>query len=208
MYKEAQKCKTITETPCLVSKIKVEIAVLLDSTMKLIVNKNSPQKKEMKHYKRWAKDFQKKFQKRFTPIDSMRTIVFNRWVSLAAGVYLMLISGTIYLVPTYANDLKQALQFDAKEMNFIQSMATAGAVGRSEVDFFLFHLAQWISIPGGLFLDKFGYRLTAIVGAIQLYREQRSRKKKRKFSKKKTFSFFPVGYSLLSLCVEKKIVLP
>jgi hypothetical protein len=66
----------------------------------------------------------------------------------------MLISGTIYLVPTWANDLKQALGFDATQMNLIQTMASAGA---------------WVSVLGGIFLDYFGYRLTALFGAIQIF---------------------------------------
>ena len=66
----------------------------------------------------------------------------------------MLICGTIYLVPTWANDMKQALNYDAKQMNFVQTMAGAGA---------------YVSVLGGIFLDYFGYRLTALFGAIQIF---------------------------------------
>lgn len=80
----------------------------------------------------------------------------------------MLISGTIYLVPTYSGDLKQALAFDQSQINAVTTATSVGA---------------WVSIPGGLFLDRFGYRLTAIVGGILLF----------------------TGYMLLSLAVSRQL---
>lgn len=78
----------------------------------------------------------------------------SRWVSLSAGIWLMLISGTIYLVPVYSADLKQALGFDQSEINFVTTATSVGA---------------WVSLPAGIFLDKFGFRLSALVGAVLLF---------------------------------------
>jgi MFS family permease len=80
----------------------------------------------------------------------------------------MLISGTIYLVPTYSGDLKQALGFDQSQINAVTTATSVGA---------------WVSIPGGLFLDRFGFRLTAIVGGLLLF----------------------TGYMLLSLAVSRAL---
>jgi MFS family permease len=78
----------------------------------------------------------------------------NRWVSLEAGIWLMLISGSIYLVPVYSADLKQALGFDQTQINLVTTATSVGA---------------WVSLPAGLFLDRFGFRLSALVGAVLLF---------------------------------------
>ena len=78
----------------------------------------------------------------------------SRWVSLSAGIFLMLSSGTIYLVPVYSADLKQALWFDQSQINFVTTATSIGA---------------WVSLPAGIFLDRFGFRLSALVGAVLLF---------------------------------------
>jgi MFS family permease len=52
-------------------------------------------------------------------------------------------------------DLKQALGFDQSQINAVTTATSVGA---------------WVSIPGGLFLDRFGFRLTgALLADVLLF---------------------------------------
>lgn len=53
-------------------------------------------------------------------------VVFNRWVTLIAGMYMMMISGTIYLFPDYSNVLKTILNYNVAQINFVGTMLNTG----------------------------------------------------------------------------------
>jgi MFS family permease len=95
----------------------------------------------------------------------MNRVRVSRFVSLVAGFVLMLASGTIYLLPTYATDLRQALGLTQFEVGAIGAAMTAGT---------------WVSLPGGLTLDRFGFRWTVLAGSC----------------------FLLIGYVALSLIVD------
>lgn len=53
-------------------------------------------------------------------------VVFNRWVTLVAGMYMMMVSGTIYLFPDYSNILKTTLNYNVEQINFVGTMLNIG----------------------------------------------------------------------------------
>ncbi len=52
--------------------------------------------------------------------------VFSKWVSLVAGIYLMVTSGSIYMFAVYSGDLKQILGYDTEQINLVGTLANAG----------------------------------------------------------------------------------
>mmetsp|Transcript_111208 Transcript_111208/g.309712 ORF Transcript_111208/g.309712 Transcript_111208/m.309712 type:complete len:564 (+) Transcript_111208:109-1800(+) len=77
--------------------------------------------------------------------------LWNRWVSLAAGVYLMVIAGPVFSFGSISNAVQQ--QLDATEHQK-QLISTAGNVG------------LWTNVVGGLVFDSFGARPTMLAGAL------------------------------------------
>jgi len=53
-------------------------------------------------------------------------VVFNRWVTLIAGMYMMMVSGTIYLFPDYSNVLKTSLGYSVEQTNLVGTMLNTG----------------------------------------------------------------------------------
>eukprot|EP00042_Codosiga_hollandica_P051653 m.637845 g.637845 ORF g.637845 m.637845 type:complete len:538 (-) comp58322_c0_seq1:306-1919(-) len=77
-----------------------------------------------------------------------------RWVSLAAGICTLLVSGAIYLVPAYSGAVQTLLQLSNQQTSLMATMANAG---------------NWIGVGGGLFYDRFGVRPTVLVGAAMVF---------------------------------------
>ncbi|ELR21937.1 transporter, major facilitator subfamily protein [Acanthamoeba castellanii str. Neff] len=78
-------------------------------------------------------------------------IYFSRWVSLAAGVYLMILSGSIYMFAVYSSDLKQIFGYSTEEINLVGTLGNVGT---------------WAGVLGGLWLDYFGPRSSCLFGGL------------------------------------------
>ncbi len=57
-------------------------------------------------------------------------IYFSRWVSLAAGVYRMILSGSIYMFAVYSSDLKQIFGYSTEEINLVGTLGNVGTLPR------------------------------------------------------------------------------
>jgi hypothetical protein len=58
----------------------------------------------------------------------MPRLYFSRWVSLVSGVYLMILSGSIYMFAVYSSDLKQIFGYSTEEINLVGTLGNVGTV--------------------------------------------------------------------------------
>jgi len=75
----------------------------------------------------------------------------NRWVTFSAGIYLLMASGHPYGFGVFSEPLKESLGCTQRQLNLISSVGNLGA---------------YIGVFAGLFCDRFGPSLTAIVGSL------------------------------------------
>jgi len=76
---------------------------------------------------------------------------FSRWVGLVAGVYLMTLSGSIYMFAVYSGRLKEIFHYSTEELNLIGALANTGG---------------WLTFMGGIWVDHFGPRSTCFLGGL------------------------------------------
>lgn len=81
----------------------------------------------------------------------MVEICWSRWVTLSAGIYLMLCAGPIFAFGAISDDVRKLLGATEWQQQLI---ATAGNVG------------LWTNVVGGLVFDRFGARPTLTAGAM------------------------------------------
>ena len=76
-------------------------------------------------------------------------MAYNKYFSLTAGLYLMLVSGTVYMFGAFADDLRMTVGYTQTQVNFISTVMNAGA---------------WAGVFTGMFYDRFGPRPSSILG--------------------------------------------
>ena len=81
----------------------------------------------------------------------MGLCVRNRWVTLTAGMYILVVSGHPYGFGVYSSALKETLGCSQRELNLISSYG---------------NFSMYIGVFAGLFCDRFGSARTALVGAF------------------------------------------
>eukprot|EP01104_Vermistella_antarctica_P010696 TRINITY_DN2870_c0_g1_i2.p1 TRINITY_DN2870_c0_g1~~TRINITY_DN2870_c0_g1_i2.p1 ORF type:complete len:558 (-),score=104.92 TRINITY_DN2870_c0_g1_i2:70-1743(-) len=72
----------------------------------------------------------------------------NAWVVFIMGIYLMCVSGTIYLFPTYSVPFRTLFGYETSDMNLVTTAANAGT---------------WFGVVGGLVYDYFGPRVSSLI---------------------------------------------
>eukprot|EP01127_Copromyxa_protea_P015686 TRINITY_DN4559_c0_g1_i1.p1 TRINITY_DN4559_c0_g1~~TRINITY_DN4559_c0_g1_i1.p1 ORF type:complete len:543 (-),score=80.74 TRINITY_DN4559_c0_g1_i1:43-1671(-) len=79
---------------------------------------------------------------------------FNTYLVLVAGIYMMSVSGSIYLFSVYSTDLGKLLGYNQQEIGLVATLANGGA---------------WAGVLGGFMYDRFGPRPTAIISALFVF---------------------------------------
>lgn len=83
-----------------------------------------------------------------------RELVENKWLSLAAGLCMMAAAGTQYMFSTYSPQVKDLLEYDQSQINFIGSMANVGV-----------YIGFWT----GFCHDHLGARITAASSGVLFF---------------------------------------
>lgn len=107
---------------------------------------------------------------------------FSRWVSLAAGVYLMILSGSFYLFSVYSSTINVIFGYTTAQTNLVGTLGNVGLSFPSHRSLpfpFAYPHASMpagglFSVLGGLWLDRFGPRSTVIIGGIMSFVGTRS----------------------------------
>jgi len=81
-------------------------------------------------------------------------ITNNKWITLVAGVLVTVCSGTMMLFSVYFPYVKSTLHYHQSEMDFASSMGNS---------------ASWFNVFTGLFLDRYGARITGIMSSFLLF---------------------------------------
>ncbi len=53
-------------------------------------------------------------------------VVFNRWLAMVAGMFVMMVSGNIYLFPDYSNNLRSILGYNVEQVNLVGTLLNTG----------------------------------------------------------------------------------
>eukprot|EP00164_Ancoracysta_twista_P002476 GFYU01003287.1.p1 GENE.GFYU01003287.1~~GFYU01003287.1.p1 ORF type:complete len:539 (-),score=151.26 GFYU01003287.1:174-1790(-) len=77
-------------------------------------------------------------------------VFFNKWVTLVAGMFMLLCGGTMYVFGVYSDQLKKDMNYTQTDIDSVGSTANVGG---------------YLGIVAGLFYDRFGPRRTAWTGA-------------------------------------------
>eukprot|EP00011_Vannellida_sp_DIVA3-517-6-12_P014949 CAMPEP_0114627642 /NCGR_PEP_ID=MMETSP0168-20121206/12404_1 /TAXON_ID=95228 ORGANISM="Vannella sp., Strain DIVA3 517/6/12" /NCGR_SAMPLE_ID=MMETSP0168 /ASSEMBLY_ACC=CAM_ASM_000044 /LENGTH=123 /DNA_ID=CAMNT_0001838987 /DNA_START=123 /DNA_END=491 /DNA_ORIENTATION=+ len=91
-----------------------------------------------------------------------KELVEIKWLSLAAGLFMMAASGTQYMFSAYSPQVKDLLSYDQSQVNFIGSMANVGVYIGFWTGFCHDHLGARITSASSVllfFIGWFGFYL-------------------------------------------------